>query len=80
MSLFDKAENRAREAAGTAQQAYGEVTDSTEHQIKDAVKKCAAQGCDTLNSAVDSVKSHPLAAATIAAGVGFIFGYLASKK
>lgn len=38
MSLFDKAENRAREAAGTAQQAYGEVTDSTEHQIKGAVK------------------------------------------
>ncbi|ELZ5941131.1 DUF883 C-terminal domain-containing protein [Providencia vermicola] len=80
MSLFDKAESKAREATGTAEQAYGEATGSAEHQIKGTVRKCAAQGCDTLNSAVDTVKSNPLAAATVAAGIGFIFGYLAGKK
>lgn len=80
MSLFDKAENKAREAAGAAEQTYGEATGSTEHQIKGSIRQCAAQGCDTLNSAVDTVKSNPLAAATVAAGIGFVFGYLVGKK
>lgn len=80
MSLLNKAENKAQEAAGEAQQAYGEATGSSEQQIKGAIRKCAAQSCDTLNSAVDTVKSNPIAAATVAAGIGFVFGYLVGKK
>lgn len=80
MGLFEKAENKAQEVAGTAQQTYGEVTDSPEQQVKGTIRKCAAQGCNVLNNTADTVKNNPLTSVTIAAGIGFVFGYLISKK
>ncbi len=80
MGFFEKAEYKAKEAAGAAQQTYGELTDSAEHQIKGTIRKCAAQGCDTMNAVADTVKNKPLTSVAVAAGIGFVFGYLIGKK
>ncbi|KPD02054.1 DUF883 family protein [Moellerella wisconsensis] len=80
MGLFEKAEDKSKEAVGTSQQKFGQAVDSPEHEAKGAVKKYTAQGCDVLHDSMDTIKANPVATVAVAAGIGFVFGYLLGKK
>lgn len=42
--MFEKAENKAKEFSGAAQEKLGELTGSAEHQAKGAAKKIRNSG------------------------------------
>ncbi|KAA8998053.1 DUF883 family protein [Affinibrenneria salicis] len=82
--MFGKAEDKVKEAAGAAQESYGEATDSPEHQIKGAARKYASQASYAARDAADVVKSkvesNPLAGVAVATAVGIVVGFLLGRK
>ncbi|OSM96861.1 MULTISPECIES: DUF883 family protein [Lonsdalea] len=82
--MFGKAEDKVNEAAGAAQEAVGEATDSHEHQFKGAAKKYASQASYAARDAADvvksQVKSNPMAGVAIAAATGIVLGFLLGRK
>ncbi len=41
--MFGKAEDKANEAAGAVEEAFGKAVDSPEHQVRGAARKYASQ-------------------------------------
>lgn len=91
MALFDKAESKVAEAAGKAQDKYGELTESNKHQIEGKAKEIYGKGkqvtADMLETAQDysqnaqtKIKQNPLTAVAISASVGLIVGFLLGRK
>lgn len=82
--MFGKAEDKVKEAAGAAQEAYGDAAGSPEHQVKGAARKYVSQASYAARDAADTVRgqveSNPLAGVAIAAAVGIVFGYLLGRK
>ncbi|AVJ17327.1 glycine zipper domain-containing protein [Serratia rhizosphaerae] len=82
--MFGKAEDKAKEVAGAAQEAFGEATGSPEHEIKGAARKYASQASYAVRDGADVVRhrveSNPLAGVAVAAAVGVVFGYLLGRK
>ncbi|MBH3005673.1 CsbD family protein [Serratia ureilytica] len=82
--MFEKAENKAKEFSGAAQEKLGELTGSAEHQARGAAKKYAAQGSGALQDAADAVKeqveSNPAGAAIVAGLAGLVLGFLLGRK
>ncbi|MDX5627341.1 MULTISPECIES: CsbD family protein [unclassified Brenneria] len=83
-NIVDKVTNKADEAAGAAQEAFGDAVDSPKHKIKGATRKYAAQACDTLCDATDTVaskvKASPIASLLAAGTIGLLIGLLARRK
>ncbi|MFC3395768.1 CsbD family protein [Brenneria rubrifaciens] len=83
-NLADKAANKANEVAGAAQETFGDVVDSPKHQIKGATRKYAAQACDALcdatNTVAGKVKESPIASLLAAGAIGIVIGLLAGRK
>nr|WP_113869768.1 CsbD family protein [Brenneria salicis]NMN90967.1 hypothetical protein [Brenneria salicis ATCC 15712 = DSM 30166]RBP56984.1 uncharacterized protein DUF883 [Brenneria salicis ATCC 15712 = DSM 30166]RLM27442.1 hypothetical protein BHG07_17890 [Brenneria salicis ATCC 15712 = DSM 30166] len=82
--MFGKAEDKAKEVAGATQEAYGELADSPEHELKGAARKYASQAGYAVRDTADTVRNHvesnPLAGVAIAAAVGVVFGFLLGRK
>lgn len=82
--MFKKAENKAKELSGAAQEKLGELTGSVEHQAEGAAKKYTAQGTGALQDAADAVReqveSSPAGAAIIAGLAGLVLGFLLGRK
>ncbi|WP_213990984.1 CsbD family protein [Sodalis sp. dw_96] len=74
--MFDKAKNKAEEAAGKGQEALGKATGDTEMNLEGKVRKQAAQACYSVNDCIDTIKAKtsddPIPALLIAGGVGFL--------
>ncbi|RLM27184.1 hypothetical protein BIY29_02890 [Brenneria alni] len=83
-NLVDKVANKANEAAGAAQETFGDAVDSPKHQIKGATRKYAAQACDVLCNATDTVaskvKESPIAGLLAAGAIGIVIGLLIKRK
>ncbi len=82
--MFNQTEDKVKEVAGTAQEAFGDVTNSPEHQAKGAARKYASQASyaakDAVSTAVDQVKENPFAGVAVAGAVGILIGYLLGRK
>ncbi len=82
--MFNQTEDKVKEVAGAAQQAFGDVTDSPEHSAKGAARKYASQASyaakDAVSTAVDQVKENPFAGVAVAGAVGIVIGYLLGRK
>jgi len=82
--MFDKAKDKAEEAAGAVQQQFGRATGSAEHEAKGTVRRRASQATyavdDALDCARDAAAKSPLTALAVAAGVGFVLGKLLSSR
>ncbi|HEB0100443.1 TPA: CsbD family protein [Serratia marcescens] len=82
--MFGKAEDKANEAAGTVEEAFGKAVDSPEHQVRGAARKYASQASYAARDAADSVRTqveaNPLAGVAVAAAVGIVFGFLLGRK
>jgi len=82
--MFNQAEDKVKQVAGAAQEAFGDVTDSPEHQAKGAARKYASQASyaakDAVSTAVDQVKENPFAGVAVAGAVGIVIGYLLGRK
>ncbi|MCU6668946.1 CsbD family protein [Enterobacteriaceae bacterium H4N4] len=76
----EKAKNKLDEAAGAAQQKFGEFVDSPKHQLKGAGRKYAAQASDVVSDVTDAVKNNPLSGLIAAGAVGIVLGLLLSRK
>jgi len=76
----EKAKNKLDEAAGAAQQQFGEFVDSPKHQLKGAGRKYAAQASDVVSDVTDAVKNNPLSGLIAAGAVGIVLGLLLSRK
>ncbi len=82
--MFNQTEDKVKEVAGAAQEAFGDATDSPEHQAKGAARKYASQASyaakDAVATAVDQVKENPFAGVAVAGAVGIVIGYLLGRK
>ncbi|KFD18293.1 MULTISPECIES: CsbD family protein [Tatumella] len=82
--MMGKVQDKAEELAGSAQEAFGDVTDSPEHSAKGAARKYASQASYAVRDAADTIKTQvsdkPYAGVAIAAAVGVVFGYLLGRK
>lgn len=82
--MFNQTEDKVKEVAGAAQEAFGDVTDSPDHQAKGAARKYASQASyaakDAVATAVDQVKENPFAGVAVAGAVGIVIGYLLGRK
>ncbi|KAB7896466.1 DUF883 family protein [Rouxiella sp. S1S-2] len=82
--MFNQAEDKVKQVAGAAQEAFGDATDSPEHQAKGAARKYASQASyaakDAVSTAVDQVKENPFAGVAVAGAVGIVIGYLLGRK
>ena len=67
-----QAKGKLNEAAGTVQNAYGQIKD----QASDAVGQARDQAQDLYEQVEDFVKDQPFAAAAIGVGVGLLFGLM----
>jgi len=76
----EKAKNKLDEAAGAAQQQFGEFVDSPKHQLKGAGRKYAAQASDVVTEVTDAVKNNPLTGLIAAGAVGIVLGLLLGRK
>jgi len=76
----EKAKNKLDQAAGAAQQQFGEFVDSPKHQLKGAGRKYAAQASDVVTDVTDAVKNNPLSGLIAAGAVGIVLGLLLSRK
>ena len=69
--MFGKAEDKANEAAGAVEEAFGKAVDSPEHQVRGAARKYASQASYAARDAADSVRTqveaNPLAGAVVRA-------------
>lgn len=52
--MFDKAKDKAEEAAGAVQQQFGRATGSAEHEAKGAVRRRASQATYAVDDEVGS--------------------------
>ncbi len=84
MSLFDKANDKAQEAAGIGQEEFGRAFDSPQHEIKGKLRQHAAKATYAFDDAVDCVKNKtqdsPLVSLAVAAGVGFLAAKLFGRR
>ncbi|OKB68255.1 hypothetical protein BHU62_01930 [Serratia marcescens] len=82
--MFGKAEDKANEAAGAVEEAFGKAVDSPEHQVRGAARKYASRASYAARDAADSVKNqveaNPLAGVAVAAAIGIVFGFLLGRK
>jgi ElaB/YqjD/DUF883 family membrane-anchored ribosome-binding protein len=82
--MFNQTQDKVKEVAGAAQEAFGDATDSPEHQAKGAARKYASQASyaakDAVSTAVDQVKENPFAGVAVAGAVGIVIGYLLGRK
>ncbi|MBS6086696.1 MAG: CsbD family protein [Serratia marcescens] len=82
--MFGKAEDKANEAAGAVEEAFGKAVDSPEHQVRGAARKYASQASYAARDVADSVRTqveaNPLAGVAVAAAVGIVFGFLLGRK
>ncbi|WAT01961.1 glycine zipper domain-containing protein [Rouxiella chamberiensis] len=82
--MFNQAQDKVKEVAGTAQEAFGDATNSPEHSAKGAAKKYASQASYAAKDAVatvgDQVKENPYAGVAVAGAVGILIGYLIGRK
>ncbi|WP_312241010.1 glycine zipper domain-containing protein [Pantoea sp.] len=82
--MYGKAEDKLKEAAGAAQETWGDASDSPEHKVKGAARKYSAQAGyaarDVADSVKDQVQSNPFAGLAVAAGIGVFIGYLLGRK
>ncbi|ALZ96219.1 MULTISPECIES: DUF883 family protein [Leclercia] len=76
----EKAKNKLDEAAGAAQQQFGEFVDSPKHQLKGAGRKYAAQASDVVTDVTDAVKNNPLTGLIAAGAVGIVLGLLLGRR
>ncbi len=56
--MFGKAEDKANEAAGAVEEAFGKAVDSPEHQVRGAARKYASQASYAARDAADSVRTR----------------------
>ncbi|HDY1778229.1 TPA: DUF883 family protein [Escherichia coli] len=82
--MFEKIENKAKGFAGEVQGKYGELTDDYGTQIKSTASKITAQRERAVQETADAVRNNveknPLAAISVAAGVGLLVGLLIGRK
>lgn len=82
--MMGKVQDKAEELAGSAQETFGDVTDSPEHSVKGAARKYASQASYAVRDAADTIKTQvsdkPYAGVAIAAAAGVVFGYLLGRK
>lgn len=82
--MAGKFQDKAEELVGSAQQAYGEATDSPEHTAHGAARKYASQASYAVRDAADTIKQQvsdkPYAGIAIAAAIGVVFGFLLGRK
>ncbi len=82
--MFEKAEDKVKEAAGKAQEVYGRYNNSPEDEACGAARKYASQASYAVRDAADTVRdqvsSNPLGGLAIAGAVGIVVGYLLGRK
>jgi ElaB/YqjD/DUF883 family membrane-anchored ribosome-binding protein len=82
--MSGKIEDKVKEAAGAAQEQWGEATDSPKHQFKGAARRYSNQASYAARDAADCIKdqvqSNPFAGLAVAAGVGVFLGFLLGRK
>lgn len=82
--MFEKAEDKVKEAAGKAQEVYGRYNNSPEDEARGAARKYASQASYAVRDAADTVRdqvsSNPLGGLAIAGAVGIVVGYLLGRK
>lgn len=82
--MFNQTEDKVKQVAGAAQEAFGDAVDSPEHQAKGAARKYASQASyaakDAVSTAVEQVKENPFAGVAVAGAVGIVIGYLLGRK
>ena len=76
----EKVKNKLDEAAGAAQQQFGKIFDSPEHEVKGAGRKYAARASDVLTDGTDRVKNNPLSGLIASGAVGIVLGLLQGRK
>ncbi|XBS68360.1 CsbD family protein [Acerihabitans sp. KWT182] len=74
--MFEKAKDKAQEAAGKGQEALGKATGDNAMNLEGKVRKHAAQACFSVNDCIDTIKAKtiddPIPALLVAGGVGFL--------
>ncbi|MDR7342702.1 MAG: CsbD family protein [Pantoea sp.] len=82
--MLGKVEDKVREGAGKAQEAYGRATDSYTDEAQGSARKYASQASYAVRDAADTVRSqvssNPMGGLAVAAAVGVVFGYLLGRK
>lgn len=82
--MFDKAEDKLNQAAGTARELYGKQTNNPGEELKGAARKYASQASYAVREATDNVRdqvsTNPISGLAIAAAVGVVFGFLLGRK
>ncbi|MCZ4058657.1 CsbD family protein [Pantoea sp. LMR881] len=82
--MSGKIEDAVKEAAGAAQEQWGEATHSPKHQAKGAARRYTNQASYAARDAADCIKdqvqSNPFAGLAVAAGVGVFIGFLLGRK
>lgn len=82
--MFEKTKDNVEQAAGAAQETWGEATGNLGNQFKGAARKYAAKASDTsccmAESIGDQIKANPLASAAIAGVAGIVLGILLGRR
>lgn len=80
----DRIEGAARNLAGRAQEAVGDLTGDTETEMHGKIKRVAGKAQQSVGAAADEARDYvqhqPLTALLIAGGVGFLLGALIVRR
>ncbi len=82
--MSGKIEDTVKEVAGSAEQQWGEATDSPRHRLRGAARRYSNQASYAARDAADCIKdqvqSNPLAGLAVASAVGVFIGFLLGRK
>ncbi len=82
--MFDKAKDKAEEAAGKGQEEFGKATGDRALHLEGKARKYAAQASYSVNDCIDTIKekttNDPIPALLIASGVGFLLAKILGHR